>query len=153
MKFLIYNLTFKLLLYTFENFPYINLLKEYFPEVVLFHQLKSDFKKFQTRINEVKPDIILGVAKIDGNVSYIENESTNKFNLGVIDKKGPSSISLFIPPKLPEGFRIRQNPTTSFCNWTMYKIAQYIQDTEIKLIFAHVTSEKSLSGLLDTISP
>jgi len=128
-----------MLVYTFRTFPEIEKLKEIFGEVFVFGKLKEDFEKFTKIIEIKKPKYILGVAK-GKNVSQLEKYAINIFGkTGIIDKNGVERIELYIPKELENDLKISVKPTSSFCNWTMYKIGSYLLENKLKtkLMFVH----------------
>lgn len=134
----------KSLIYTFRTFPHIEELKEMFPNVVVFGKLKEDLDKFFELINTTKPDIILGVAKSNDAHSYFEPLTINKFNkTSKIDKNGKEELKLFIPNLTKTNFKISKKPTTSFCNYSMYKIKNHIEQKELKtkIAFIHIVKK------------
>ncbi len=70
------------------------------------------------------PDNVLGIASTDGQ-SRIETTAINKFNKGKLDKYSPAELKLFVDPRL-KYMKLAQRPTTTFCNWTMYKTQAFI---------------------------
>lgn len=126
----------KVLVYTFRTFPKKNELAEIFGSVFVFGKLKEDLKSFTEIMEKEKPDLVLGIAA-DKN-SRIEPVALNRFNKGKIAKEGVETIQLFIPKDI--AFDLAQNPTRSFCNWTMYRIANHIKANNLntKLTFIHV---------------
>ena len=128
-----------IIVYTFRTFPEIEKLREIFGEVFVFGKLKEDLKKFTKIIETKKPKYILGVAK-GKSVSQLEKYAINKFGkTGKIDKDGLEQIELYIPKELEKDFKISTKQTSSFCNWTMYKIGSYLLENKLKtkLIFVH----------------
>lgn len=104
----------------------------------VFDQIKKDWEVFRKQILTKKPDLILGVAK-GGKYSRIEPIAINKFGkLGRVEKDGPEEVKLWIP----EGnmMKVSQEPSRSFCNWTMYKIARLIETEKLptRLSFTHL---------------
>jgi hypothetical protein len=133
-----------MLVYTFRTNPFKDKLKEIFPDIFIFDKLNEDFKIFSNKILKEKPDKILGIAKSD--ISQSETKTINQFNNKKIDKNGRENYNL-----TPwSNFDISKKPTTSFCNWTMYKIAKFIEDNNLntKLSFVHL-SKKDLDKLIN----
>ncbi|MEP7103382.1 MAG: hypothetical protein ABI721_01575 [Candidatus Dojkabacteria bacterium] len=63
-------------------------------------------------------------------------KAINKFNQGKVNRVGKESYDLFIPNiKIQHGI-----PSDSFCNWTMYKISEFLEENklDIKLSFIHL---------------
>src|SRR3989339_613560 len=124
-----------ILTYTFRTCPFKDKLNEPF----IFGKLKDVLKTFFEIIKKQKPELVIGIAK--SNKSVIEKYAINKFNNGVINKKGKESYELHTNNLLP----ISNKPTNSFCNWTAYKISELIEKEKLntKLIFTHI-KEKDL---------
>jgi hypothetical protein len=129
-----------MLVYTFSTYQYTEELKEIFPDVFIFGNLKDDLNVFKKYLMPGCPNV-LGIASTNYR-SRIEPFAVNKFNIGLIDKNGPEYIKLFLEPKLTH-FNVAENPTTTFCNWTMYKIAHLIHTRELncKFSFIHLNSQ------------
>lgn len=119
-----------ILVYTFRTCPFKDKLNEPF----IFGKLKEDFKNFSEIIKKQKPELVIGIA--NNNKSVIEQYAINKFNKGIINKKGKELYELHTNNSLP----ISNKPTKSFCNWTAYKISELIEKEKLntKLIFAHI---------------
>lgn len=137
--------------YTFRTYPYIDQLKEIFDEVFIFGVLRSDFKAFSERIVAEEPQIIIGIADTT-RFSRIEPITVNRFNKGVIQTEGQQELGLHIPVALTGLMPLAKQPTTTFCNWTMYKLQSFIEDSNLntRLSFLHVNHRdiESLRGLL-----
>jgi len=128
------------ILYTFRTFPYKEILKHEFKELFIFGTLRDDFEKLIKVINKKKPRYIIGVAKSPWEYSQFEREAINQFHgKGKLSNKSRSSFKLYHPQKGYKSIRLSKYPTDSFCNWTMYKIAEHIQGNSIKLLFIHTT--------------
>jgi hypothetical protein len=127
------------LLYTFRTNPFKEDLKERFPGLFVFGKLNEDFDDFRKRIYKERPKLIIGCAKSDR--SCFEMKSINRFNDGTIIKNGKVSFGLFVPSI--DAFDASLKPTTSFCNWTMYKISDMISKDKLdsKLSFIHFRDE------------
>ena len=93
-----------------------------FKDIFIFGKLKEDFKSFTELIQKKNPKLIIGLAEAKTK-TRIESVAVNRFGkAGIINKAGKKSYKLHVPKDLP--FTISKKPTTSFCNWTMYKISQ-----------------------------
>lgn len=57
-----------------------------------------------------------------------------------IAKNKVESYSLYIPDALPKPFKRSPFTTSSFCNWTIYKTAEFIKEEKLdtKLSFLHI---------------
>lgn len=119
----------KILLYTFRTFPKEKLDQNNFSEIFQFGKLRQDLDLFQKLIEERKPEIIIGFAL--SNLSRQESIAINQFNKGCINSPGPAVVELTLLQGSP--FKTAKIPTHSFCNWTMYMLAQ-----KYPLSFYHV---------------
>jgi signal recognition particle receptor subunit beta len=132
----------KTLTYTFRTFPF----KEKIPSAFVFGKLNEDFKMFSNKILIERPDLIVGIAN-NSNNSRFEKLTINRFNkIKKISRNGPDSFELNLPPN--PSFSISINTTDSFCNWTTYKIKEFLKNNSLntKLIFVHI-NEKDLNKL------
>jgi len=123
------------LVYTFRAYPHIEKLKEIFPDVFIFGNLKEDMKEFEQLLIK-NQDGILGIANTK-NQSRIEAVAVNKFNKGKLDKYGIDEIRLYIDPRLKR-IKLAKRPTSTFCNWTMYKIQSFIDSQHLSNNFSFV---------------
>ncbi len=131
-----------MIIYTFRTFPWIDELPR---DSFVFGKLNEDFEKFKEVILRNKPDLILGIAKSDK--TRVETRAINRFNkTKKIIKDGPESYSLYTPD-FAKGFKLASKPTDSFCNWTMYKIANFLEEEKLstKLSFIHTTKENLIT--------
>ncbi len=127
------------LIYTFRTFPWIeDLQKVAFSlgckDVFVFGKLKDDLKRFFELIEEEKPQWIIGVAR--GRTGW-DKQAFNKFNQYQIIKSGVEYYDLYVPDsQLP----LRQFPEATFCNWTAYRINDFLntKNQDIKLSFVHL---------------
>lgn len=135
-----------IILYTFKTFPWIEELKKDFPDVFIFGKLKEDFERFCEEIEEKNPDWIIGIAK--GRKSSWESGAVNKFNKGGVIKGGVERYELYIPDK--PLFKIQENPQTTFCNWTAFKIKNFLEKDyyKTKFSFLHIAKE-DINSFLD----
>ncbi len=127
----------KILYYTFRTCPF----KDKIPDAFVFGKLKEDLIAFIEKIRSEKPDIIMGIAK-SGNSSYFERIAINQFNNAKkISKDGKEFYELSLP-KNPI-FAVSNNSTDSFCNWTAYKIADFLENNGLntRLRFIHLREE------------
>jgi len=127
----------KLLLYTFRTFSYLDKISLNYPDIFIFGKLKEDIIKFECLVNELRPKHIFGFA-LTKNKSRFEKNAANRFNKGKISKGGENQFKLYYPTNgfLNIGLSIKS--TTTFCNWTMYKVEETIKETNIKFSFVHV---------------
>ncbi len=126
------------MIYTFRTCPF----KDHFPEAFVFGKLKLDLEILKKKILEEKPEIILGIAKAK-DFTRFETTVINKFNKNKINPDGKTSFALYIPSKI---FPKSKNPTHSFCNWTAYKIKEFLKENNLptKLAFVHVKEQDIL---------
>ncbi len=135
----------KILFYTFKNFPWKNKFKKI--KFFEFKKLKEDLLEFESIYNENMPIYIIGIAK-SRNTSFFETKTVNSFNKNKkISKFGKDVYTLTYPIKGFSSIKLNHGYTDSFCNWTMYKISEIINDSQTKLQFVHIT--KSDTKLLN----
>ena len=160
----------KIIVYTFKSFPYKATLRQCFPNYFEFGKLKQSLIAFQQIIDKQKPKYILGIAKSNTGKSRFETLAINKFTrYKQVDKQGKKTYPLLFPKKrclsvasngdLPtearyNNIQIAKTPNYTFCNWTMYKISQCLENKKCKLLFVHVAKKdialvKDYTDLLD----
>ena len=133
----------KILVYTFRTFPYLEELKKVFPEIVVFGKLKESLQDFFDLILEKNPDIILGVALSNSGNSFFEPKTINQFNQNAkVEKIGKDELLLFVPNLKESNFKVSSKASDSFCNYTMYKIKNFLEQKEINIPFAFSHLEK-----------
>ncbi len=112
--------------------------------VFIFGKLKEDLEKFFRIIESEKPNYILGIGNSE--ITRLESQAINQFNQGKIIAGGPNYYQLFVPHN---GLIIADRPTSSFCNWTTYQIANFLErnSLETKLCFLHVKNQDELDIL------
>src|ERR1700759_4649430 len=115
-----------MLIYTFRTFPRLEQLPD---KTFVFPKLKEDLETLKQRLVDEQPEYIVGIAASTG-LSRIEPTTVNQFNKGKISKEGPDSFNLFVPEASP--FKPASRPTHSFCNWTMYKLQEFITNSGLK---------------------
>lgn len=119
-------------------------------EVTVLGSLKRDIEALYTRLLLEKPEYLLGVADTKKS-SVIEPVTINDIHGRKINKDGAERLELFIPS--PALFKISTKATNSFCNYSMYKIAEFINlnNLETKLIFVHLnkTDDETLMFLVN----
>lgn len=150
-----------LLIYTFSTFPLKNQLQSDFPKTFIFHQFKKDLELFKQMVLTNPPNLIIGLAKSKNQYSWIETKTVNKFTQKKVSINNPTQQYDLTKIILPKEFRLNYHYSTSFCNWTMFKISEFIQQNNLpsKLNFVHLQSQhysllkKSLNYLFpDTIT-
>src|SRR3989344_4304635 len=127
---------------TFRTFPF----KDKIPRAFVFEKLNKDFITFSEKILRKKPEIIIGIAKSE-NSSRFEKLAINQFNkTKKVSLGGKNSFDLDLPENLI--FPVSDKPTNSFCNWTAYKLKEFLDNNklDIKLIFVHI-GEKDINKL------
>jgi len=135
-----------MLLYTFRTFPWAQELSELNIKLFIFGKLKEDLPRFLELVNKVRPDIIVGIAKSPNRVSLFESRAVNIFNkIKKVSHDGTERYALDFPSGGLENIKVNNFYTDSFCNWTMYKIAE---STKSKQQFIHI-AEKDLDCLQD----
>ncbi len=143
----------KLLVYTFRTFPYAEELEREFGEIFVLGKLKEDLERFKKLILQEKPTIILGVASSNLDQSYFEAKTVNRFNKNKkITKEGKLELSLFIPQIKETAFKISSKTTSSFCNYSMYRIKSFLEQEKLTIpfLFVHLTKRdiKKLKEIL-----
>lgn len=138
----------KVLFYTFRTFP-IELIDT--KDVFIFGKLKEDLKVFEKKILNESPDLIIGFGLVKGK-SRFERIAINKFNNGVISETSPEFYNLEFPDKGFNTIKVSTKPTNSFCNWTMYKITDFLNEESLltKMSFIHINKD-SINDLLSYI--
>jgi len=143
----------KILIYTFRTFPYLEELKKVFPDVVVFGKLKEDIDSFCQKILNERPEFILGVAKSEYGYSVFEPKAVNKFgsDFKVLQEEN-EELKLFIPNLADTSFMISSIITTTFCNYSMFKIKSFLdsQKLDVKFAFVHIC-EKDVKELVNVI--
>jgi len=112
-------------------------------QIFVFDKLKKDYDEFTKIILEKKPDYIVGMA-INNNLkqSQFEKIVLNKFNNKKVSKYNlKNSYELNVFDEL--NFIVNKKGTTSFCNWTAFKIQEFIEEKKLKTkqIFLHLKTE------------
>lgn len=135
-----------MIVYTFRTFPYVDELKDIFGDVFVFSSLKKDFAEFIDLIKEREEDV-LGVALTQG-ATRQEPVAINRFNTGKISKLGKDTLSLTLLDDIP----VAIEPTHTFCNWTMYKIQECLNQQDVSSHFSFVHVNKNDLELLADLS-
>lgn len=134
----------KILVYTFRTFPFIDVLHSLFPHVYVIHKLKEDLNLFTRLMEEKKPSHVLGMAKSNSRHSFIEPLTINNFNKSkkVIHHEN-MKYELYVPAGLDSNFTLAKSPSHSFCNYSMYFIADFIfqNNLNLKFSFSHVQKD------------
>lgn len=123
------------LVYSFRTNRHLDKFKEEGVQVFVFGKLKDDLKKFQNLIEELEPKFIVGLAETKAQ-SRLETIAINSFGQkGKVSKLGKYSYPIYTQPHMP--FPKSKRASNSFCNWTMYKIAEMVNTKNIKFSFVH----------------
>ena len=128
--------------YTFRTFPWLDEIEQFQPFV--FDKLRSDLPKFQDQLLKGSPEFLMGLAI--SNSTRFEPIAYNRFNTGKLNIQGREQYQLFVPSIL--NIKQANRGTNSFCNWTMYKLAEFIEAEQLptKLAFLHVAkADKQLA--------
>ncbi len=118
-----------MLIYTFRTYPYLDQINQESGDIFIFSKLKQDLAVFELILTQTKPAHVIGFADTK-QTSRAEPIAINRFNNGLVEPNGPSTLHLYIPPH--NTFPLAAQPTHSFCNWTMYKIQQHIDIHNLK---------------------
>lgn len=135
----------KILVYTFRTFPRLKELEGIFGEVVVLGKLKEDLGKMFELIEREKPEMILGVALSNGDDSVFEGKTINQFHKrGKVLKDGKDGLELFVPDLRGTDFKISTRITDSFCNFSMFRVQNWLEENglEIPFAFCHVKKEE-----------
>lgn len=134
----------KMLVYTFRTFPYQNELRKEFDDLFILGKLKEDLQRFFKLIREEKPILIMGVALADSKQSFFEPRTINKFHrIGKVTREGKEEFLLFVPDLQNKIFKISRNPSSTFCNYSMYKIKFFLEQEKlaVPLAVTHIKRE------------
>jgi hypothetical protein len=128
-----------MIIYTFRTFPESDLLRDTFGEVFIFSKLRADLQTFSTLIQQRPNEPILGIAA-SRSVSVFEAKALNRFNQTGQVSPGSPPEKLYVPNLTSTKFSTSNRPTTSFCNWTMYKIQEQLiaENKSRNFSFAHL---------------
>ena len=132
-----------IIIYTFRTFKGVYELNKIYKNIYIFGKLKNDLNDFLQIIKFNKPKYILGIAKNRNKISEFESITINNFNNKKIMKSDIYRHKLYIPEFTNTRFMIANDYTTSFCNYSMFKIMEYIKENRINtyLSFVHVRME------------
>lgn len=131
-----------MLIYTFRTFPHITQLEATFSDVFIFAKLKDDWTAFADLLAQ-NPEQVIGIALTKG-PSREEPIAINKFNHGKVIRGGADQLRLHIPDIFP----VAQKPTHTFCNWTMYRTQNYINQRNLQTKFSFIHINKNDLGML-----
>ncbi|MBD3362627.1 hypothetical protein GF362_02815 [Candidatus Dojkabacteria bacterium] len=138
--------------YTFRSFPHIRKIQVDFNNLFIFGKLKEDFVKFKRIIQNSEPSLIIGIALSKTRSSYFEPTTINQFNQTKRVENHPNKSYKLNFPINSNNFKLSKTPTDSFCNWTMYKIADFIHSRKYNILqyFVHI-KEKDIKYLKEMI--
>lgn len=111
----------------------------------MLEKLKEDLEKMFELISEKKPEMILGVALGNGEDSVFEPRAINQFHKKEkVVKNGKDEFKLFVPDLKGTSFEISKKPTDSFCNFSMFRVKNWLEENrlEIPFAFCHVKKEE-----------
>lgn len=128
----------KIVSYTFRTNTYAKNLG--LKNIFVFGKLKRDVRSFQKILLKENPEYILGIAIIKKGFSRFESVAVNQFHGKKIHRAlGKEKYALFVPER-NRPFRVSKIPSQSFCNWTMYVIAEFLEQAKlpVKYMFVHL---------------
>lgn len=113
-------------IYTFRTNPYVAELKKCGAKVFVLGRLKEDIMQLLDVIEREQPERVIGVALVrERGTTRAEVKAINQFGRRAkVNKKGAESYDLTNPA--PHLFKDAHSPTRTFCNWTAYKIAEFL---------------------------
>lgn len=127
----------KVLLYSFDTSKSKTLLDG--ENAYFIHKLKEDLKILSEQVLNDKPDLILGIAAFRR--SQIECFALNQFNKFKVSKNNKKHIYNLETETFQKFFsNLNKKPYTTFCNWSSYKISEFVEDNKLntKIAFIHV---------------
>lgn len=137
------------LIYSFSTFPFLKEIETFHP--FIFKKLKIDLVSFKIDIDRTKPRLIVGIARSRFS-SYFETRTRNVWGrTHQLSQTGPQEFLLHYPAGGYRSIRPRTTNAHSFCNWTMYKISEYVQPLRIPLEFIHI-NKHDLEDLIAYLS-
>lgn len=124
------------LFYTFKSFPFKDVLPS---NTFILGKLSSDIKDFQQTISKSQPELIIGVGAVR-DFSRFERIAINKFNKGKVSRNLIEYYDLSFPENGFENIKLSYKPTKSFCNWSAFKLAEFIEQNKLdsRLSFVHI---------------
>lgn len=127
--------------YTFRTNKHIDEIKALNSPVFIFGNLKKDLKEFCSILEQGNIDTIIGLAEIHGQ-TRIESTAINKFGKDKkVNNKGLEKYEMHILKDSKH--RVSGEHTTSFCNWAMYKIAEYIKNNKLNIRHSFIHFNKA----------
>lgn len=125
-----------IVVYTFRSVNFTDELREKHDQLFILDSLKEDFGKLANIIAKQRPTAILGIG--NGNNTCYEPITINQFNkTKSVIKDAPTSYLL---DELSNILPASPQPTDSYCNWTMYRLAHLLATKQIdsKHYFIHI---------------
>ena len=128
-----------ILIYTFRTFPWIEDLEKISKDIVTLGKLKIDIKKVEEMARSGKYSLILGIARANRAFMF-ETQGVNRFNKNKILLNGPDKFILDYPEGGYKNIGINISFTTSFCNWGMYQISNFLENEKLDIdhSFVHI---------------
>src|SRR5690606_14080811 len=131
----------RILFYTFASFPLAHLENAVKQPVVVLNQLKKDMIYLQNLIVERNPELVVGIAKTKYQTQW-ETTCRNVFHKTKKVSKHNlyDHYDLFHPS--PTSFRKNKQPSDTFCNWSMFRLCEFLSELSsvIPLAFVHAQS-------------
>jgi len=129
-----------MLIYSFRSNSDLPILLKLFPDLFIFGELNKDMERFSAFQNKRGTTKVFGLAKIASGYSRFETKAVNRFQKSykVNRYNDCDEYSLQIPEGvsvLKNRFKMSKSCTSSFCNWTMYKIAEMKEKNQEKFEF------------------
>jgi hypothetical protein len=136
-----YNLEMKkIFLYTFRTNPTIDTLRSVCGDITVLGSLRKEIGLLCDRLLLEKPEYVLGLASSKRR-SVIEGVAVNDIHGNLINKGGRGEMLLYVPSSTP--FVLSKRVTRTFCNYSMYRVAEFIERNNLKtkLMFVHLNQK------------
>lgn len=146
-----------LLIYSFNKKQFLPDLLQIWPDIFVLSKLSQEIRSLTDLIKEQQPKHVLGIAQsYRANWAYFQPNAINLFHKrGRVEATGPKQLSLFVPNLSGTIFKKSPRASSTFCNWTIYKIAYFINQNNLttKPIFAHCQAKhlEQLAKILKNI--
>lgn len=141
--------------YSFRTYPYLPSLIDEFGSVTVLDQLKYDIQAYVKEVSASHPRLVIGIANTIGQ-SRIEPIAINRFNRSALVMQGGSAeLEMFVPNLSHTPFISATKPTTTFCNYAMYRV-QYdlmLLNKPMRHMFVHLNNKDlpSFMTLIETL--
>lgn len=117
----------------------------------------SNTGSYETFLCHDKPDLIVGLGDytgVDQDNLRIESYCTNSFRNEIVDWSSKIKYSLYVPERLPLGFKRGTGMWNWFCNNACYKLLKWIEWKKLKtqLVFIHIPKNYNRGEAATTIS-